>query len=160
MSPNQMVATTPSPASSTRVSRSWRRGVVGAPRISTSPASAQQGRVPQQSMTVVNISRYDLRLARIDGAVAADSLPPVGVLVPRGEQLSFDLVPSRDMGESLVAHFEIVDAPGPVCAHPYPVAISPDASDRAARMLPEATGSPVTQVHLTQDLILLRNSIG
>lgn len=154
-------ARTYSPASSSRALVSRFSGVTG-PRVTpTPPRGTTQGRVEQRSMTVVNLTSHVLRLVRIEGAVAADRLPPTGVLVRRGEQLAFDVAPCLDPEERVVACFEVADAAGPEGAHLYPVAVSPaqgGRSNRAVRMLPAAVGSPLTQIHLTQDHIVLRNS--
>ncbi|MEO7236334.1 MAG: hypothetical protein ABIW80_13295 [Lapillicoccus sp.] len=112
-------------------------------------------------MTLLNLSGHVLRLVRIEGAVAADRLPPLGVVVRRGEELPFGVAPGLDPDESVVAHFEVVGPSGPACAHLYPVVVSPDRggpSNGAARLLPGAIASPLTQVHLMQDHIVLRSS--
>ena len=146
MSLYEIAAPTTTPAASLgRALMSRFRGV-------TDPS---HGRVEPPSMTLVNLSGHVLRLVRIEGSVAADRMPPLGVVVRRGEELSFGVARGLDADESVVAHFELVDAPRPGRPQAYPVAIS---AGRSARSLAGATGAPLTPVHLTQDHIVLRSS--
>ena len=126
-------------------------------RTSTDAAAPGGIRADARDVTLVNLSTHILMLTDYDGVDLRHELPEPGTLVPPHEQIQFQVAQHALRDHEVTAHFEIIDSRGNVLPHGYRLQIS---TDRVGRSVREAGHvDKISELHLTQDDIVLRNAI-
>jgi len=129
-----------------------------ATRNTTDVAGPGRGiRAATREVTLVNMSSHVLMLTAYEGVDPRHELPALGTVVSPHEQIQFQVAQHVLRHHELTAHFEVTDSHGNVLPHGYRLEIRTDRvgrSDRDAVQVGE-----ISELHLTQDDIVLRNAI-
>ena len=109
-----------------------------------------------REVTLVNMSSRVLMLTAYEGVDPRHELPALGTVVTPHEQIQFQVVQHLLREHEVTAHFEVIDSQGNPLPDGYRLEIS---TDRVGRSDQDAVHvSEVSELHLTQDDIVLRNA--